>query len=104
MEYDAELEFIGSAGIDGQRIVLRAEIPSERFQWLKVYSDGGQSLELSRRGQMQVGVRRTYTFVAPRAIPRAGKLVAGILTGDQTVRIPFALTNISMLGQPLAAR
>jgi hypothetical protein len=103
-QHGAEIEFLGSAGKADEKIVFRADIPPERLLWLKAYAEGGQAVELSRANMMTVGNRRTYTFVATRTIPRSGKIVVGLLEGEKTVRLPFALTNVSLLGQPLAAR
>jgi len=104
--FTTELESVTNNKPGGYRVVLTTELEleSQRMLWVKIYSDGNQVLELTRQGTMTIGKRRSYTFTSSKPIPRSGRLVAGVLAGDQRVLIPFALTNITLLGQPLVSR
>jgi hypothetical protein len=50
---------------------------------------------------MDVGNQHSYRLYTQKSIPLSGKLVAEVLTGSKTVRIPYSLTNITLFGQPL---
>lgn len=102
--FGTEIEFVGSNAEGGERLVLRTDLEEEMMRSVKVIGDAGQAVVLSQRGLTRFGARRSYTFVASGVIPRSGRLVADIRVGSQKVRIPFAVTNITLLGQPLASR
>jgi hypothetical protein len=53
---------------------------------------------------MNIGEDKTYTFFTRRTVPRTGKLVAQAMSGRSVVRIPFAISNLTLLGQPMASR
>jgi hypothetical protein len=103
--FGTEIEFIGGdGGAKGEKLVLAADFDFEQALSLKVIGEAGQTAELTRQGMIRFGNKRSCTFTAPGMIPRPGKIVAEVVTGSQKVRIPFAVTNLSLLGQPLAAR
>jgi hypothetical protein len=103
-EFGAEIEYAGSHVGGGGKLVLRTALPPEQLLSIEVIGEGGMVTELQPRGQMRVGTETTSTWLAPRGLPRSGKLVAEVLAGSKTLRIPFSVTNITLLGQPLAAR
>jgi hypothetical protein len=107
-EFGAQLDEVRAHVSGGDRVVLRTRLAPEQLWSLQAVSDAGQSVSLERRGLMAIGEERVYTFTSARPIPRGGRLVAEVMTdapsGSRPLRIPFAVTNFTLLGQPLAAR
>lgn len=107
-EFGAQLDELRTHVSGGDRIVLRARLAPEQLWSLKAVDDAGQTVRLEKHGMMAIGEERVYTFVSTRPIPRAGRLVAEVMTepaaGAPLLRIPFSVTNVTLMGQPLAAR
>ena len=103
-EFGAEIEDIRADMTGGQKLVLRLHLGPGKLLSLKAINDAGQIEHLKERGWMHVGGANTYTFSTPRAIPRSGRLVAELLVGSESLRIPFTVTNLTLLGQPLASK
>ena len=103
-EFGAQIDEIRPHVAGGEKLVLRTRLAPEQIRSLKVVGDAGQTVSLEKRGSMAVGEERTYTYISTRPIPRSGRLVAEVMVGSQTVRFPFSVTNLTLLGQPLAAR
>lgn len=103
-EFDTEIEYVGPNTSSGEKLVVNTHLDEGQVLSFKVVGDAGQTTVLQRQGLMKFASKRSYTLVATGVIPRSGKLVADIVTGSQRVRIPFSVTNVSLLGQPLASR
>ncbi len=107
-EFGAQLDEVRTHVSGGHRVVLRTRLAPEQLWSLKAVSDSGQSVSLEKRGLMAIGQERVYTYTSARPIPRGGRLVAEVMTdapsGSETLRIPFSVTNFTLLGQPLAAK
>jgi hypothetical protein len=103
-EFGAEIESVGSTISGGWKLVLRSSLETGQLLDIKAVGEDGSVVELEARGQMRVGQQSTSTWLASRPLPRTGKLVADVLVGSQTLRIPFKVTNINLLGQPLMAK
>jgi len=101
-EFDSEIEFIGSHIAGGEKLVLKTTLPPEQLQSVRVVEGSGRAVKLEKRSMMRVGDRHSYTWISTGSIPRTGRVVADVLSGSETVRIPFAIRNLSLLGQPLA--
>ena len=102
-EFGAHLDYVGQNDAGSEKLVLRTSLEPRQLRSLKVINEASLTVSLDVRGTMNVGKEYTYTCVARRSIPRTGKLVADIMVGTQTLRIPFSVTNLTLLGQPLAA-
>lgn len=102
--FGAGIEFIGPHISGGGKLVLHSRLAPEQLAAVSLVNDAGQTISLERRGSMRVGPAYSYTFVATRELPRTGRVLADVLMDSHVVRIPFAVTNVSLLGQPLAAR
>lgn len=98
-----QLEFVPESPAGTGRVVLHTSLPPEHLLWLQIRTDAGRLLEARRQGTITVGNRHAITFAVPHPLPAVGRIVAGRHDGRATVRIPFALTNVNLLGQPLAA-
>ncbi len=98
-EFGVQIDDIRSHMGGGEQMTLRARLSPEHLRSLKAIGEGGQAVRLESRGRTQFGEEHIYTYVASRAIPRSGKLVAEVLLGSQTVRVPFSITNITLLGR-----
>lgn len=98
-----QLEFVPESPAGTGKIVLHSSLPPEHLLWLQVRTDAGRLLEARRQGTITVGERHAITFALPHPLPASGRVVAGRHDGRTTVRIPFALTNVNLLGQPVAA-
>ncbi|MCW5551275.1 MAG: hypothetical protein KIS67_03810 [Verrucomicrobiae bacterium] len=98
-EFGVQIDDIRSHLGGGEQMTLRVRLSPEQLRSLKAIGEGGLAVRLESRGRTQFGEDHIYTFVASRAIPRSGKLVAEVLLGSRTVRIPFSITNITLLGQ-----
>ncbi len=103
-EYGVQIDDLSQRSIGGDKLVLRINLPVERLLSLKVIGDAGQAVTLERQGIMKIGEENIFTYISRNAVPRSGKLVAEVLVGSQTLRIPFSATNLTLLGQPLATR
>lgn len=108
MEFGAQLDEVRTHVSGGDRVVLRTRLAPEQLWSLTAVSDAGQSVSLEKRSLMAFGEERLYTFTSARPIPRGGRLVAEVMTdapsSSRPLRIPFSVTNFTLLGQPLAAR
>lgn len=102
--FGAGIEFIGPHIGGGGKLILHSQLPPEQLAAVSLVNDAGQTITLERRGSMKVGPAYSYTFIATRELPRTGRVQADVLVDANIVRIPFAVTNLSLLGQPLAAR
>jgi hypothetical protein len=102
-EFGAHLDYVGQNAAGSEKLVLRTSLEPQQLRSLKVINEASLTVSLDVRGTMNVGKEYTYTCVARRSIPRSGKLVADVMVGTQTLRIPFSVTNLTLLGQPLAA-
>lgn|GEM_PF-2986081 len=102
-EFGAHLDHVGANNAGSEKLVLRTSLEPSRLLSLYVMNDAGMKVTLDVRGTMNVGKEYSYTCAARHSIPRSGKLVAEALVGSQTLRIPFSVTNLTLLGQPLAA-
>jgi hypothetical protein len=116
-EFGAHLDHVGLNDAGIEKLVLRTSLEPQQLRSLKVIDDSGLTVNLDIRRTMNVGKEYTYTcadrrsnprsgkFVADarQSIPSSGKLVAEVLAGSQSLRIPFSVTNLTLLGQPLAA-
>jgi hypothetical protein len=100
----SQLEFIPESPAGTGRIVLHTSRPPASLQGLEIRTAAGRMLELKPRGTVTVGSRHSITFVALHPLPTSGLVSARAHDGRTLVRVPFALTNVSLLGQPLAAQ
>ena len=103
-EFDTEIEYVGPNASGGEKLVVNTHLDNGRVLSFKVVGDAGQTATLQREGVIRFANKRSYTLVATGVVPRSGKLVAEMVTGSQRVHIPFSVTNVSLLGQPLASR
>lgn len=108
LAFGTQIDEFGMHVGGGSRILLRTSLTRDQLRSLKVVTDSGQTMSLEKRGMMVIGGEHVHTYVSQQPIPRSGRLVAEIITeppADQpTLRIPFSITNVSLLGQPLAAK
>ena len=103
-EFGAEIESVGSHISGGGKLLLRSNLEPEQLLAMKAVGEDGSVVQLEPRGQMRVGQETTSTWLGSRPLPRTGKLVAEVLVGSRTLRIPFKVRNINLLGQPLVAK
>ena len=100
-EFDTQIESFDPRMSGMDRLSLRTRLKPEQLRSLRVVGDAGQFSHLEQRGHTVVGDTHIITYVSRNEIPSTGKIVAEVLAGEQTLRIPFALTNVTLLGQPL---
>lgn len=85
---------------EGDKLALRTSLKPEQLRSTRIVGDAGQVTILQLRSHTILGNDHIYTFASRNELPRTGKLLAEVITGTQTLRIPFALTNVTLLGQP----
>ncbi len=85
----------------GDKLALRTSLKPEQLRSVKVVGDDGQSASLSRRTHTIFGDEHVYTYACRQELPLTGKIVADVMTGNQMLKVPFTLTNLTLLGQPL---
>jgi hypothetical protein len=83
------------------RLSLRTRLEPGQLRSIHIVGDAGQRSQLQQRGHTVIGDMHIITYITRNEIPSTGKIVAEVLTGEQTLRIPFALTNVTLLGQSL---
>jgi hypothetical protein len=102
-EFETQIEFIDPRMSGMDRLSLRTRLKPEQLRSIRVVGDAGQLTYLEQRGHAFVGDTHVITYFSRNEIPHTGKIIAEVLTGEQTLRIPFALTNVTLLGQALPA-
>lgn len=101
-EFNTQVDDVYPNWSGGDKLTLRTSLKPEEFRSLKVIGENGQVVALQSRSHSLAGNEHIYTYGSRTEFARSGKLVAEVLTGIQTVRIPFTLTNVTLLGQPLS--
>lgn len=100
-EFDTQIETFDPRLSGSDRISISTQLKPEQLRSIRVLGNAGQLSNLEQRGHTAIGDRHIITYICRNEIPATGKIVAEVLTGEQTLRIPFAMTNVSLLGQPL---
>jgi hypothetical protein len=100
-EFDTQIDGIDPRLSGKDRISLRTRLKPEQIRSIRILGDAGQTAYLQQRGHTTLNDEHVITYLSDHEIPPKGKIVAEVLTGEQTLKIPFALTNVNLLGQPL---
>jgi len=100
-EFDTQIDSFDPRMSGMDRLSIRTRLKPDQIRSIRVMGDAGQLSNLEQRGHTILGDIHVITYVSRIQIPHTGKIVADVLTGEQTLRIPFALTNVTLLGQPL---
>lgn len=103
-EFNTLIDNISKDSTGGERILVQTRLLPEEILSVAVVADSGVITKLEQERVMSIGSAKTYILTTPRSIPRSGRLVAQIYSGTKTVHFPFAVTNLNLLGQPLAAK
>ncbi len=61
--------------------------------------DGAQRVDLQQQGVMAINGQRTYTLVASAPVPPRGRLMAELDKNLPPLKFPFAVSNLTLLGQ-----
>ena len=99
-EFNTQIDEVYPNWAGGDKLALRTSLSPEQLRSLRVIGENGQVVGLQSRNHTVVGNEHIYTYGSRTEFARSGKLVAEVLSGLQTVRIPFTLTNVTLLGQP----
>lgn len=100
-EFDTQIDGLDPRLSGMDRLSLRTRLKPEQIRSIRITSDAGQILYLQQSGHTLLNDEHVITYICRNEIPQNGKIVAEVLTGEQTLKIPFALTNVNLLGQPL---
>jgi hypothetical protein len=100
-EFETQIDGYDPRMSGHDRLALRTQLKPEQLRSIHIVGDAGQRSQLEQRGHTVIGDMHIITYTTRNEIPPTGKIVAEVLTGEQTLRIPFAMTNVSLLGQPL---
>jgi len=105
LEFGTSIENVAAVGTGGEKILIRTRLEPEQLVSLTAVDEAGLVTSLERQSQavMRIGQEHTYSYFTRRTVPRTGKLVAKIMSGTVPVRIPFSVTNLTLLGQPRVA-
>ncbi|MCK4292934.1 MAG: hypothetical protein KAY65_07040 [Planctomycetes bacterium] len=86
----------------GQEISLRVDLLRNSVKDVKFYREDGTEIDVSSGGSSSSQGRLLGTsFKTKGEFPPRGRIVFEVLDGITKHRIPFKLTNISLLGRPL---
>jgi hypothetical protein len=102
--FETSVDEVMRVGNDKDRLVIRTRLAPEQLMSLTAVDGKGVTTRLERQGMMNVGGVYTYTFLSQRTVPRSGKLMARVISGTNTVRVPFTVTNLTLSGHALARR
>lgn len=82
-----------------ERIILKLDKEPDGLRSLRIEGTGGQCVNLERQGEMAINGQRLYTLVASAPVPQRGRLMAELNKNVPTLKFPFAVTNLTLLGQ-----
>lgn len=86
----------------GQEISLKVDLLRRSVKNVKFYREDGTEIDVSSAGRSSSLGRLLYiSFKTKGEFPPRGRIVFEVLDGITKHRIPFKLTNISLLGRPL---
>jgi len=86
----------------GQEISLKVDLLRRSVKNVKFYREDGTEIDVSSAGRSSSQGRLLYiSFKTKGEFPPRGRIVFEVLDGITKHRIPFKLTNISLLGRPL---
>ncbi|MFQ6035903.1 MAG: hypothetical protein ACE5NM_08670 [Sedimentisphaerales bacterium] len=86
----------------GQEISLKVDLPRKSVKDVKFYDENGTEIDVSSGGRSSSqGRLLLISFKTKGKFPLRGRIVFEVLDGITKHRIPFKLTNISLLGRPL---
>ena len=86
----------------GHEISLKVDLLRRSVKDVKFYREDGTEIDVSSAGRSSSLGRLLYiSFKTKGEFPPRGRIVFEVLDGITKHRIPFKLTNISLLGRPL---
>ena len=85
----------------GQEISLKVDLLRKSVKDVKFYHENGTEIDVSSGGRSSSQGRLLYiSFKTKGEFPPRGRIVFEVLDGVTKHRIPFKLTNVSLIGRP----
>lgn len=86
---------------DHTELVLRLNLSYELIESINVYTEDGGKLDVSHGRTMWSDKQTTLEFSTKGKFPPKGRIVLNVYEGLSKNIVPFKITNISLMGQPL---
>jgi hypothetical protein len=83
-----------------EKLILRSGADLEEYDSFRIEGSPGQFVNLEMEGNSQIDGVRLRTLVASRALPKRGKLLAEVRKDVPTLKFPFTISDLTLLGRP----
>ncbi|MBU0717163.1 MAG: hypothetical protein KJ749_02860, partial [Planctomycetes bacterium] len=84
-----------------RKLFLNLGIPNEAVAEITLYGPNKAPLEVRQRPTALSQDNSTHVLTCPDGLPERGSIVVLVREGLEDVRIPFQVSNISLLGRPI---
>jgi hypothetical protein len=99
-ELGARIERLETGDEDRTALELRLAIARERVEKVSLVTGKGKELPLSPQGYSSSNDEVTFTYEIEGRPPKKARLVARVAKEVRTFLVPFAITNVGLLGEP----
>ena len=102
-ELGSAISSIGESEWGDNAVELKLELNqlSSSIKSIRFYDQNNHELEVNKSGWEGSGEKTTFRFSTEDEFPPKGKIIVEVFGNRQKNKIPFELTNISLLGQAL---
>ncbi len=84
-----------------QDLSLKLSVSKESVKSVAFYDKDGGKLDVSSYGYSSSGASTTFTYSIKGKFPEKGRIVVTVFENVKKYKIPFKISNVSLIGQPL---
>jgi hypothetical protein len=87
-----------------EKVIVESDAELDRYHSFRIEGSPGQFVGLETEGKIQLNGMRLRTFIATGPLPKRGRILVEESKDVPTLKFPFVITDLTLLGRPITQK